>query len=226
MQGHHNDVKELVLRDKRSDSFARHFAQFIPLPIDRAVKLKVQGYIKYTFDILWKGNPLVCVKTFGTRNCSLCKQERLAILKASYNQPKKQINYCNEIYGACRHKPQFHRYRNKHKQAGTDESEKDERVTNHHGPHSSTSQSTIETETSKLEEERQTPAYEDARASLSNFTERKAFFPTSEEEVYGNSSFAPAPDELTLLDPDADEEPVHDLVSVAECSWTEWPGGG
>jgi hypothetical protein len=69
------------------------------------------------------------------------------------------------------------------------------------------------------------PAYEDATASLSNFKDRRAFFPTSEEEVYGNSSFAPAPDELTLLDTDSNEETLHDLASVAECSWMEWAGG-
>ena len=31
------------------------------------------------------------------------------------------INSCSEVYGACRHKPHFHRYP-EHKQASTDES--------------------------------------------------------------------------------------------------------
>ena len=72
--------------------FTKHFALFIPLPINRAVKLKVQGYVKYKFDILWKGNPIMCVKTFGSRNCGLCKQERLAILKATSSSKKTQIH--------------------------------------------------------------------------------------------------------------------------------------
>ena len=77
-----------------------------------------------------------------------------------------------------------------------------------------------------MEEERQTPAYEDATATRSEFKDRRAFFPTSAEEVYGNSSFAPASDELTLLGTDANDEPLHHLVQVAESSWMEWPGGG
>ena len=70
-----------------------------------------------------------------------------------------------------------------------------------------------------MEEERPLPAYEDAKSSLSNFKERRAFFHTSEEEVYGKLSFAPASDELTLLGTDSNEEPLHDLVQVEDCSW-------
>ena len=39
-------------------------------------------------------------------------KERLEILKASKQQPKRLINSCNELYGACRHRPVFHRYTN------------------------------------------------------------------------------------------------------------------
>ncbi|CAB9506324.1 unknown protein [Seminavis robusta] len=52
--------------------------------------------------ILWQGNPISTVKTFGTRHCSLCNRERLEILKRSRESPEKLINSCNEIYGACR----------------------------------------------------------------------------------------------------------------------------
>ena len=49
-------------------------------------------------------------KTFGTINCALCMKERLEILKFSKNTPHLLINSSTEFYGACRHKPRFHRY--------------------------------------------------------------------------------------------------------------------
>ena len=60
--------------------------------------------------IEWQGNPISCNKSFGTLNCSLCMHERLIILKNSRNDPSKIINTSTEFYGACRHKPRFHRY--------------------------------------------------------------------------------------------------------------------
>jgi hypothetical protein len=48
------------------------------------------------------------------------------------------INKSNEIYGACRHKPKFHRFTRRQNDASTDETEKVERVTGR--PNSTTSQ--------------------------------------------------------------------------------------
>ena len=39
-------------------------------------------------------------------------RERLEILKAFKTQPLRLINSSNELYGACRHRPVFHRYTN------------------------------------------------------------------------------------------------------------------
>ena len=54
------------------------------------------------------------MKTFGKLNCSLCMKERLSIIKAlkvdKNLNTRNVINSNNEIYGACRHKPKFHRY--------------------------------------------------------------------------------------------------------------------
>ena len=77
--------------------------------------------------VLWQGNPINVVKTFGTPNCALCNKERLEILKQSRKDPNSLINSCNEIYGACRHNSKFHRYISR--TPSTDESNKDERVT-------------------------------------------------------------------------------------------------
>ena len=61
---------------------------------------------------MWHGNPISSSKSFGKLSCSLCMKERLEILKAIKNQPKRLIKSSNELYGACRHCPVFHRYTN------------------------------------------------------------------------------------------------------------------
>jgi hypothetical protein len=98
-------------------------------------------HVKVRVDILWQGNPLSCVKTFGTRGCKLCAKERIEILRLVRLEPKKAINKNNEIYGACRHRPRFHKFCRLTDTAfaSTDESILDERV---HQPSSTTPIST------------------------------------------------------------------------------------
>ena len=124
MQQHVQDVKSLVVHNKQSDSFASRFASLVPRGIERK---EIKKHVKLKVEILWQGKPLSTVKTFGTRNCKLCAKERLAILKFTREQPKQAINKCNEVYGACRHKPRFHRFKTNDKPS-TDESDDDERV--------------------------------------------------------------------------------------------------
>jgi hypothetical protein len=38
-------------------------------------------------EILWKGNPISVVKTFGKATCVLCNRERLEIIKISRSTP-------------------------------------------------------------------------------------------------------------------------------------------
>ena len=125
MQQHVQDVRKLYISEKSSDSFAAHFAKGIPMNVD---KKTIKDFIKFKVDIIWHGNPLSCVKTFGTRGCKLCAMERLEILKLTRTNRKLAINKCNEVYGACRHKPRFHRFDTQDSTASTDESYLDERV--------------------------------------------------------------------------------------------------
>ena len=122
-QQHIGDVKRLVRDEVASDSFAAHFAQLVPKNTPRP---DIKNFIKVKVDIIWKGNALATAKTFGTRGCKLCAKERLAILKLLHKNPSKAINTNNEIYGACRHRPKFHRLNLT--TASTDESEWDEKV--------------------------------------------------------------------------------------------------
>ena len=124
MQQHFNDVKKLHNQGIKSDSYAKHFAEQLSNFEDISPTLQ-RSNIRCS--ILWQGNPINVVKTFGTSNCALCNKERIEILKQSKKDPKSLINSCNEIYGACRHHPKFHRY--KSRSPSTDESIEDERVT-------------------------------------------------------------------------------------------------
>ena len=65
---------------------------------------------------------MTAVKTFGKDRCLLCNQERLNIFKWFRLKPDKLINKCHEIYGACKHKPKFHRF--KTALSSTDESKR------------------------------------------------------------------------------------------------------
>ena len=123
IQQHVQDVKRLVVSKMNSDSFATHFGKLIP---EGTEKKAIKGLVDLKVEIIWQGNPISCVKTFGTRNCKLCTKERLEIVKTCKYYPNKIINKCNEVYGACRHKPRFHRFE-QHPLASTDESGKDEK---------------------------------------------------------------------------------------------------
>jgi hypothetical protein len=107
MDGHYNDIRNLINKDKKSDSFANHFAKHFstapkPQEIREILNMK----------ILWQGNPISLMKSFGSSSCKLCMKERLLILDAIKNRKKKKkiINSNSEIYGACRHKSKFHRF--------------------------------------------------------------------------------------------------------------------
>jgi len=71
------------------------------------------------------------VKTFATKNCALCAKERLEILKQSRSNPQLLVNSNNEICGACRHRPRFHRCA-KQTTPSADESINDERASPTH----------------------------------------------------------------------------------------------
>ena len=105
---HLGEVCKLVNTGKTSDSFAKHFALHDK---NRESKLTIgEARKRVSVSILWQENPISCNKSFGKLNCSLCMKERILILKYSRENPNLIINSNSEFYGACRHKPKFHRY--------------------------------------------------------------------------------------------------------------------
>ena len=100
MNQHFSETRSLVSKNLTSDTFAKHFATHFTKGEKIATK-DVRD--KVSMDILWKGNPITCVKSFGKINCSLCMKERLLILKALGDKmdKKRLINSNNELYGTC-----------------------------------------------------------------------------------------------------------------------------
>ena len=116
---HFGDTVRLANCGEKSDSFASHFAEHFKQSDEDVRRKHVREMVK--MEILWQGDAISCMKSFGQLNCHLCMRERIEILKWSKKNLEKLINSRSEIYGACRHKTRFHRYCMNGNIASTDE---------------------------------------------------------------------------------------------------------
>ena len=108
IDSHLGETCDLVNKRNYSDIFARHFANIFL----QGAKIACQDVrLKTQVGVLWEGNPISCMKSFGRLNFSLCMKEWLHILKRLCTDPTTLINSSNELYGACRHYTRFHRYK-------------------------------------------------------------------------------------------------------------------
>ena len=62
-----------------------------------------------SMEILWKGDPIRSMRSFGTLACRLCLKEKVFLLKTNWSTPSLLINRLSEIHGGCRHRAKFHR---------------------------------------------------------------------------------------------------------------------
>lgn len=83
---HLSDVVQLVNNNKSSDSFANHFAQHFK---NKEKIKRNDGWALIDVEIIWQGNPISCMKSFCQLDCCLCMKERVVILKATKEEPKK-----------------------------------------------------------------------------------------------------------------------------------------
>jgi len=120
-----SETAKLINHSSKSDSFANHFAEHFKGVVQDVTVHTVRKMVK--MEVVWQGNAISCVKSFGKLSCSLCMKERLSILKMGKDEPDKLINSWSEIYGACRHKTRFHRY-TKNRLPSTDEGDTPERA--------------------------------------------------------------------------------------------------
>ena len=71
-----SDIQRLLKNKQKSDSFAAHFVHYFNTTTSRT---DLRKYI--TFKVVNQLNLIGAMKTFTKRNCNLCMQERLMILK-------------------------------------------------------------------------------------------------------------------------------------------------
>ena len=118
---HLDKTKRCVNKGLSFDSFSKHFSSHFLEEREGIGKLSptkkvTVGDIRALVrtEILWQGNPISCMKTFGTTSCCLCMKERILLYQAfKENKELKKleiINSASELYGACRHKTRFHRF--------------------------------------------------------------------------------------------------------------------
>jgi hypothetical protein len=69
MGQHLNDVKKLVTKATKSDSFASHFAQHCKKEEVKPTSDELRKMMKV--EIVWQGNAISCMESFGKLNCSL-----------------------------------------------------------------------------------------------------------------------------------------------------------
>ena len=96
MSGHFADVKKLVCKGIRSDTYANHFSQFFNSVSNVPTPAKLRSISK--FKILWQGKIISLMKSFGTHQCRLYMKERLAILRESNKNPENKYLYRNLWY--------------------------------------------------------------------------------------------------------------------------------
>jgi hypothetical protein len=126
MKGHFQDVKTLVNKGVHSDSYARHFTNLF-LPGAKGPTPGMQRDM-ITSVIIWKGNPMTVVKSFGKNSCKLYSCERMEIIKHLFDPECWTINSPLDIRGACRHLPRFHRLQLKTFPSADERNKKQKRV--------------------------------------------------------------------------------------------------
>ena len=120
---HCSDVKQLMLKDVKSDKFAEHFvkqriedlARIRMTVEDRREQLedmKRRGVVSDEIEkirrlvkpsLLWDGNGMTVGRSFGKDSCKLCNMEKYHLINR--RRFAKVMNQNNEIYGCCRHIP-------------------------------------------------------------------------------------------------------------------------
>jgi hypothetical protein len=109
MKGHFQDVRKLMEKGVHSGLLCKTFCRIWPRGAVSPLPGMQWDLIKC--DILWQGNPIFVMKTYGKSTWALCNRERMEeIIKLSQSTTDILISSCSEIHDACQHKQRFHRY--------------------------------------------------------------------------------------------------------------------
>ena len=85
-----------------SETLAKYLARLIPYVLTNPKREDVRHYVPMRYEVIWEGNPIGCIKTFATNNCTRCARERIEIIKMSKSNPTLLMNSRNEISSALR----------------------------------------------------------------------------------------------------------------------------
>ena len=94
MSQHFTETRRLVNNGTPADSFAAHFATHFK-ESEKVSVSQVRALVG--MEVMWKGNPITCMKSFGTHNCALCMRERISILTLSRKSPEQLIKVSMEM---------------------------------------------------------------------------------------------------------------------------------
>jgi len=104
---------------KRADAFAIHMAdECRECTSSNQVRAKLKE--RLAVRILWKGDPIRCLKSACTLSCRICMEERKEICKRWRECKGLLMNKKSEIYGSCTCKTRFHRLQRRNSN-GTDD---------------------------------------------------------------------------------------------------------
>ena len=107
---HYCDVKKRLEKGKNKTRFSKHFASCYQEEYGTKVYnvKKMKKLVRH--EVLWEGNPLSCVKTYGTKQCTLCAEEKYAIWSETGRNFKYCLNKRKEIFSKCAHNVYFHHF--------------------------------------------------------------------------------------------------------------------
>jgi hypothetical protein len=91
MRGLFQDVKQYVEKHICSDSYAKQSGGMVPPQVAQAPTPGMQRDL-ISCSIIWKGDPITAVKTFGKNSCKLCNRERMTIVKTEYKKSPRVMN--------------------------------------------------------------------------------------------------------------------------------------
>ena len=110
--GHLNDTQMRANgRGNRCDTFASHFTRHLHVVHAEGTRFSA-SLARQLIEVkpIWRCSPIQLLKSFQTRSCHLCLEERIQIWKAQKKDAPVLMNSSIGVMGSCLHRPKIHRY--------------------------------------------------------------------------------------------------------------------
>ena len=108
---HYCSVKTMLETGESSTRFSSHFAKCYQEEYGPDARYDVNKMRNLCIhEIIYEGNAISVVKTYGTQKCRVCAEEKFAIWEENCRNFCFILNKRKEIYGACAHNVHFHHF--------------------------------------------------------------------------------------------------------------------